>query len=256
MAAPCQEINTALSELFSCQPVGEYTRIRTPFLYPDGDVIDLFVLEKDGSITITDLGESLRWLQMQTISPKRTAKQKQLLEDICLNHGVELFRGMLLLRLKAGDSYAATVTRLAQAALRVGDLWFTARTRAVQTITDEIAEFLLDRNVAFDRNQKLPGRSGRIWPIDFHTRQPKRSALVNVLATGSRAAAKGIAAHTVAAWHDLSHLRLGPEALTFVSLFDDTADVWTTEDFNLVESVSTIARWSRADEFAELLAAA
>jgi len=56
-------------------------------------------------------------------------------------------------------------------------------------------------------------------------------------------------------WYDLSHLQMGPEALRFVSLFDDTLDVWTPEGFHLVEELSEVSRWSRPDELAEKLAA-
>jgi hypothetical protein len=62
-----------------------------------------------------------------------------------------------------------------------------------------------------------------------------------------------VSEHVLATWYDLNHLAAGPEALRFVSLFDDTADVWGAEDFSLVEQLSTIARWSRPDEFAALL---
>ena len=48
----------------------------------------------------------------------------------------------------------------------------------------------------------------------------------------------------------------GPEALTFVSLFDDTADVWADEDFRLVEPLSMVSRWSRPDELAAVLSGA
>jgi hypothetical protein len=41
--SPCEEIASTIGELFSCSSVGEYTRIRTPYLYPDGDVVDLFL---------------------------------------------------------------------------------------------------------------------------------------------------------------------------------------------------------------------
>ena len=51
-----------------------------------------------------------------------------------------------------------------------------------------------------------------------------------------------------------SPVRVGPQALRFISLFDDTADVWSEEDFKLVESISDIGRWSRPDEFVGLLA--
>ena len=54
----------------------------------------------------------------------------------------------------------------------------------------------------------------------------------------------------------LNHLAAGPEALTFVSLFDDTPDVWANEDFRLVEPLSTVSRWSWPDEFAVVLSEA
>ena len=85
---------------------------------------------------------------------------------------------------------------------------------------------------------------------------PQRSVFVSVLSTGSRGATKRIAEHTLAQWYDLSHLRVGLEPLLFVSLFDDTSDVWSPEDFRLVEQVSDVALWSRPEDFERALAAA
>lgn len=249
----CGEFSSGLGQLFDCSEQGPYVRIRTPYLYPDGDVIDLFCKVEDGVLTVSDLGETTRWLRMQTISPKRSAKQKALIEDACLTHGVEFYKGRLLARCRAGESLASVVLRVAQAALRVSDLWFTFRTRSVESITDEVADFLTERQLPFDRGEKLAGRSGRSWTVDFHVRAPARSSLVYVLSTGSRSAARTIAEHVLAAWYDLNHLAAGPEALRFVSLFDDTVDVWSPEDYRLVENLSTIARWSQPDQFAEIL---
>ena len=251
----CEILGQGLGALFTCSEVNGYTRIRTPFLYPDGDVIDLFVKEQNGCVTITDLGETLRWLRAQSISPRRSPKQNKLIEDVCLNHGLEFFRGMLLARVKPGDNFAAITLRAAQGALRIADLWFTMRTRSVETVTEEIELFLTEKQVSFERNQPLAGRSGRTWRPDFHARQPKRSSLVFVLSTGSRAAAKNVTEHVLAAWYDLNNLRVGPEGLQFISLFDDTMDVWSTEEFNLLKDLSIITRWSQPDEFMQALAA-
>ena len=76
-----------------------------------------------------------------------------------------------------------------------------------------------------------------------------------VLSTASRAAARGITEHVTSEWHDLSHLKLGPEAFAFISLFDDSSDVWNEEDFRLVGELSDVALWSKPDELAERLAA-
>lgn len=251
----CDKLSNELSDLFLCSEQGQYQRIRTPYLYPDGDVIDLYCKTDGDKLTISDLGETTRWLRMQTVSPKRSVKQKALIEDACVTHGVEFYKGMLLARCRFDESVAPVVMRVAQAALRVSDLWFTFRTRSVESFTDEVADFLVERQLAFDREEKLAGRSGRSWTVDFHVRAPARSSLVYVLSTGSRSAARTVAEHVLAAWYDLNHLAVGPEALRFISLFDDTMDVWSQEDFNLVGNLSEIVRWSQPERFAEILVA-
>jgi len=252
----CQDFTEGLSALFVCEPHGEYRRIRTPYLYPDGDNIDVFCKPQGDSILVTDLGETMRWLRTQTMSPKRSPKQRALIDDACLTHGVEFYKGMLLARCRPEDRLAAVVLRVSQAALRVSDLWFTFRTRSIESVTDEVADFLTERGLSFERGEKLPGRSGRVWTPDFHVRAATRSSLVYVLSTGSRSAARSIVDHVHTAFYDLSALAAGPEALRFVSLFDDTVDIWSDEDFRLAEQLSTVTRWSRPDDFADVLRAA
>ncbi len=251
--AICEQFISSLGQLFTCSQHGEYQRIRTPYLYPDGDNIDLFCKIKDDVVLVSDLGESTRWLRMQTVSPRRSPKQKALIEDACLTHGVEFYKGMLLARCRGKDELSSVVSRVAQAALRLSDLWFTFRTRSVESVVDEVADFLVERELRYERGEKLAGRSGRSWTVDFHVCTPSRSSLVYVLSTGSRSAARTVTEHVLAAWYDLNHLAVGPEALRFVSLFDDTVDVWSGEDFKLVEDLSTVTRWSQPDHLADTL---
>ena len=254
------ELHTQLQAgLGSMFPVSEHKgmfRIRTPFWMPDGSVIDVFVHECDGLFTLTDLSEALGWLRTQSLSGRRSPKQKKLVQDVCLTQGVDLFKGQLILRCNDAAELAACVVRLGQAMVRVADLWFTTRTRSVESMTDEVADLLEEKHIAFERGIKLSGRSGRDWTVDFQTRTAKRSTLVFVLATGSRPAARRITEHVVAGWHDLNLLKTGAQPLSFVSLFDDTNDVWADEDFKLVESVSDICRWSQPDELERYLVAA
>ena len=249
----CRDLQRGIGALFTCSEQGDYQRVRTPYLYPDGDNIDLFCKIEGDVVTVSDLAETTGWLRMQSTAVRRSPKQRRLIEDTCVTHGVEFYHGMLQARCRPGDELARVVTRVGQAALRVSDLWFTFRTQAVQSITDEVADFLTECEFGFERAQKLAGRSGRGWTVDFHVRTGPRSSLVQVLSTGSRAAAHAVSEHVLAAWHDLSYLSAGPEALSFVSLFDDTVDVWWEEDFRLVEPLSTVSRWSRPDEFAAVL---
>jgi hypothetical protein len=250
------EVQAGLGSLFSVADHRDLIRIRTPFWYPDGGVVDVFIKEHDGKFSLTDLGEALGWLRTQSLSSRRSPKQQKLVQDICLTQGVELFKGQLMLRCDNRTQLARYVVRLGQAVVRVADLWFTTRTRSIESMTDEVADLLQERLVAFERAIKLTGRSGRDWTVDFQTRTPVRSALVFVLVTGSRSTARRITEHVVAGWHDLNLLKTGQQPMHFISLFDDTNDVWTDEDFRLVESVSDICRWSMPDEFSRQLGTA
>ncbi len=249
----CHDFQQGLEALFTCSSRGAYQRIRTPYLYPDGDNIDVYCKVDGDEVVVSDLAETTGWLRMQSASPRRSKRQLRLIEDACLTHGIDFYRGMLHARCQTREELAQVVTRVAQAALRVSDLWFASRMQAVQSITDEVADFLAEREFTYDRAKQLTGYSGHNWTIDFQVRTEHRRSLVHVLSTANRAAANRACEHVLAAWHDLRHLARGPKALAFVSLFDDTADVWADENYKLVEPLSAVLRWSRPDEISRAL---
>jgi len=253
IAAIQSGVQSGLGALVAVSERGGFLRVRTPFWYPDGGVVDVFVKERDGKFTLTDLGEALGWLRNQSLSGRRSPRQQKLDQDVCLTQGVEFFKGQLVLRCEDLTRLSDGIVRLGQAMVRVADVWFTTRTRSVESITDEVSDLLQEKLIPFERGVKLAGRSGRDWSVDFQTRTVDRSALVCVLSSGSQAAARRIAEHICAEWYDLSLLKTGSQPTRFVSLFDDTIDVWGEEDFRLVESVSDICRWSRPDEFEHAL---
>ena len=118
----CSSLYESLSPLFECvrTPSGD-VRVRTPFMYPDGGIIDIFVLERDGGYRLTDFGESLGWLRMQSGSAKRSGKQNSLIKDTCQTHGIELNRGQLEIPSVTDHDLGPAVARLAGAAVRVTD---------------------------------------------------------------------------------------------------------------------------------------
>lgn len=249
MTSPCERITAQLGLHFTCEPIDQYIKIQTPFLYPDGDVIDLFYKESGDTITLTDLGETLGWLRMQTTVQRRSPRQRQLIAEICLTHNITFSQGMFQIQIKQSEDLIGAVMRLSQGILRVSDLWFTFRNKAGESIVDELEDLFQEHRIRFERDPHIQGRSTRIWQPNFQIKHKNHNILIGVLSTGSRAASHNLAANTSAMWHDLSHLTAGQEATFFVSLFDDTVDVWNEEDLRLVGDMSDIAYWSRSDEF-------
>ena len=251
-----KSITETLPELFKCSPAPqEGVRVRTPLMYPDGGIVDVFVLESGGKYKITDFGEALGWLRMQSKSNHRSPNQNRMIEDTCQTLGVELHRGQLTLTVGTGDVTGEAVLRLAQAVVRVSDLWFTLRKRPSETTIAKVNNWLEKRKIPFQRSVRQAGQSGRDWTVDYRTRTNKRTSLVFLLSTSSRAAASRLAEHVLAGWVDLGHLKTNQPQLTFVSLFDDTENIWRRRDFGLVEQYSEVARWSQLDEFERVLTA-
>lgn len=250
----CSQISATLPSLFECSPAPyEGARVRTPMMYPDGGIVDVFVLERQDGYVLTDFGEALGWLRLQSASDSLSAKQRLLVDDVCRTLNIQMERGQLTLRIGKDDALGEAVLRLAQAVVRVSDLWFTFRSQSLQTTSDEVDEWLREREIQFERSVQRQGRSHRNWRVDFETRWNNRTSMVFLLSTGSRGAVSRITEHVATACMDLSHLKETQSDTLFVSLFDDSRDVWQQQDFNLVEQVSTIARWSQPEEFEYIL---
>ena len=250
----CSYIGNSLPALFECTPAAhEGVRVRTPLLYPDGGIVDVFVLERNGRYIVTDFGDALGWLRVQSVSARRSPRQQFLIGDTCQTMGIELRDGQLLLNASEVDSLGEVVLRLAHGVVRVSDLWFTFRSRALETTADEVDSWLRGKQIPFRRAVRQPGRSGRNWTIDFWASAVERTSLVFLLSTGSRGAVPRITERVLAGYVDLSHLKKREPNLGFVSLFDDTSDVWREEDFALVDPFSEVARWSQPDDLERLL---
>ena len=250
MTISCDTVADQVGLLFTCSPVNQFIRIRTPLLYPDGDIIDIFFQQIGAQLILTDLGETLRWLRMQTVAARRSKKQDRMIADVTMNHNVELFRGMLMVRVTDLSELGVKVMRFAQAALRVSDLWFTMRNQAFESIADEVQEYLFENQIRHDRDKKVIGRSTRPWSVDFQTFHPNRSAYIAVLSTASTAAAQNLTNTALARWVDLASYQAS-QNIRFISLFDDSADVWREYNFHQLEDVSEVVLWSKPEQFLE-----
>ena len=252
----CSILAPSLPPLFVCSEGGhEGVRVRTPMLYPDGGVVDVFVLERGNGYAVTDFGDALGWLWLQSISRRRSARQELLVQDVCQTLRIDLFNDQLVVREVTPNTLGEAVLRVAQAAVRVSDLWFTLRSQTFQNTGDEVAEWLREKRIPYQRGVSKPGRSTREWTVNFETQTDHLTALIFLLSTGSRGAVHRITEHVVAGCMDLNHLKETQSNLELVSLFDDTVDVWRPEDFNLVEVYSQTARWSAPDDLYALLTA-
>jgi hypothetical protein len=250
MTILCSTISDTVSQFFSCEGKGDFTMIQTPFLYPDGDYISLYVeSQQDGMLTVSDLGETVRWLRSNTPTLKRTPRQNLIIQDICLTHDVEFSNGVLQVTGLHESEVSETMLRVSQAIIRVSDIWLTFRNRTIQSTAEDVSEYFNEKAIEYDRNKKETGMSGRTWTVDFYSKTAQKNSFISVLSSGSRQAAKSSVTQAFTCFYDIRHATRS-DALTrsFVSLVDDQNDVWEEADFKLLSEVSDVAFWTEPEK--------
>ena len=167
-------------------------------------------------VTVSDLAETTDWLRMQSAALRRSPKQARLIEDACVTHGVEFYRGMLQAWCRPGEELAQVVTRVGQGGAS-GVRPVVHLPRAGGRVHYGRSGRFPDRAGVRIRARREAGRPVGTRLDDRFPRSQQASQFPGqVLSTGIVRRRTGSPRHVLAAWHDLNHLATGPEALTFV----------------------------------------
>lgn len=252
-----ESLHDGLPDMFKCSPMPkpDVVRVATPLLYPDGGIVDVYVHHNGHQQVITDFGDALGWLGMQNAETRLSPTRQWMVDNICQTLGVEMENGAITLAYADDKQLADAVHRVAQAAARVADIWFTLRVRPVGGVANELEDWLGGHRFTFDKGATHTGRSGRDWTVDYRVTADVRTSLVFVLSSRSRAAAGLAAKHVYSACCDLLDQSGEAWQKPIISLFDDIVDVWRGEDIAMLRGASLPVMWSRPDELERALTA-
>ena len=261
MNSPCQELTKNIGTLFTCSEFKDFIKITTPFIYPDGDVIDIFYRKIDQGFILTDLGETIRWLESQSVNGMRNEKQKELIETIRLTHNLDIKRDMFIARFNSNpesNKLASSILELGQALVRLSDLWILQTGRKSRTIIDSVEDFIKKIKISYEREQLYTGGTERNWRPHFYTTVKGNNVLTHVLNADKKSSTKLILCMVNTQWQDLKQYKVTSN-YKFISLIIDTDEstkVWTEGDRKLLQQTSEVKKWSNKNDFQKALLAA
>ena len=123
-----ESLASELRKQFECSPVPDgQVQVQTPLLFPDGDMVDVFVFEREGRLVVTDGGDTLDWLSGQFWEPGFTDAERRIAKEVCRSLGVELNQGQLEIKADSLTDAADAVLSLAQASVRIADRCYIHR---------------------------------------------------------------------------------------------------------------------------------
>ena len=102
-------------------PNGSIT-IETPFVFPNGDLLDLSVQQTPDGFVVSDLGETRGWLFRTSGIDDLTPDCRKRIREIENSTGVRFQRGTLRYRCNSGTDLASGVHLVAQAAMQMAEL--------------------------------------------------------------------------------------------------------------------------------------
>jgi len=240
---------STLKEGFKCISTDKRLRVITPYLYPDNDLIEIYIEELTRErVKVTDLGETLRHLHSEGFDVYSSPKRRFLAETIANRVGVEMIKGQLS-KLGEAKSVGEIVFDLIVAARGVADLIYTSKAYEPATFFDEVKSFLEENKFHLEVKTRLIGVSKKPYNPDFKIINGKIASIA-YLQTVSPKTTMGIKRKVDATFRMWSDCNGG---LRKISLLNDVDFQWNEPDVFILKKVSRVDFWSQRDELVSYL---
>ena len=200
-----------LKSEITCEQVGEYYEITTPFLDSANDYVQIYVKQVGKDVFFSDDCETMRNLDIQGFN--MTSKRKMQLDSILRQYGVSL-DGEELVAKAPINRFAQSKHMFIQAILKVNDLLFMTNTRTQSSFPDDVLEFFHKNEIYYTDGIQVLGKSGFPHRYDFvfHRSKTKHERFCSTI----NRPYKNSLETTLFAWADTSPRRGKDTQLIFI----------------------------------------
>ena len=198
-----EEYLSWLRENTTLRGVDEWVEITTPFLDRHNDCMQIYVKPAEGGYILTDHGytiDDLEFCGCKLDTPTR----KELLTVALNSFGVKRIGNALKVEATLED-FALQKQNLLQAMLAVNDLHYTSRSNVARAFAEDVALWLQESDIHFQRNVEFAGKSGLNVRYDFVI--PKNGLHSNLVLWGIGNPSLESAKKTVFDWRDTQDAR-------------------------------------------------
>jgi len=222
-------------------------RMSTPFVYPNGSHVDVFLEKRPllyESYLLSDCGQTGLYLQDAQVKMDSTERKRQILGDICAEHGIALRNGCLELELSGQDAVniATAIFNLSQTCVRIADFGIHQRLRSPNPFRDDVEEFLEASGLRCKADVRVPGLYGRDVKVDFEVEH----SYILVLAAINETAAHSSANEINRKWHDLASHKTALRK--FVTVYNSSSSAIRADDLQYLSESSELVSYPEQED--------
>lgn len=233
-------------------PNGSIT-IETPFVFPNGDLLDLAVEQTPDGFVVSDLGETYGWLFRTSGIDNFTPARRQKVREIENGTGVRFWHGNLRYECESSSQLAMGVHLVGQAALQLAELRHSTKAAPRARNQRRLDEWFEARSLKVTRGIPVFGHSQRKWKIDYETMSDGHISYAMWIEGHDQAAALPAVYRTYAMFSDIKLSTNGVALVPRISILDDTEAAWNTAERSLLQDVSNVVNWSDQGRLLNLL---
>ncbi|HEV7348336.1 DUF1828 domain-containing protein [Telluribacter sp.] len=147
-------------------PHSGWVAISTPFLGAFNDAIEIYAKKQNGHVLLSDDGETLRNLELNGVQLSRSARRRELLDQILLNYGVRVQNNELCTE-ATEQNFPQKKLNLLAAISETNDLYYLAKHTVASVFREDVREYLEEQDIIYTPHFIAKGSTGLEFTFDF-----------------------------------------------------------------------------------------
>lgn len=151
--------------------------IDTPFIGAFNDTIELYALRKNGSILLSDNGETLNNLELLGINIQGSKKRRELIDNILLSYGLSHKDKELIVEANE-KNFPQKKHNFLSAILEINDLGVLSKNNVQSIFKEDVRLYLDELNVIFTADFISKGSTGLEFNFDFQIAKKEKEIVL------------------------------------------------------------------------------
>lgn len=180
----------------------DWAIIDTPFLGAFNDTIELYVLQKNGKILLSDNGETFNNLSLLGINIQGSKKRRDFVDAILLNYGISQNNSELFTEANQSN-FSQKKHNLISAIIELNDLYVLSENNVSSIFKEDVRNFLDDLDIIYTANFISKGVTGLEFNFDFQIAKREKETVIKSFNTIHR----GNLSSFLFSWEDIKPVR-------------------------------------------------